>query len=131
MRKDFVVICRFPFVASGGVDGKIIVSVYIPGITALPNSKITQYTNFLSQRMPMSIKPIFINPLFTYIKVVSLVRYNTDVTTNSVNYIKTLVSTTSHDTEVVNTTVSCETTKYYTFLSSKYYTKNAIILFKL
>lgn len=86
--------------AFGGEDavpplfGKVIVSVNISGIPVIPNSKVVEYTNFLRQRCPMSIQPIFINPEFTYLLINSTVKYNVNLTTNTPNFINSLVATT-------------------------------------
>jgi hypothetical protein len=94
--------------AYGGEDinppqyGKVVVSVNISGVTSLPSSKQTQYTNFLKQRMPMSIQPIFVDPWFTYLQITTLVRYNVNITTNSVNYTQTLVNTTISNYNITN-----------------------------
>lgn len=73
--------------------GKVIISISINGIDQLPSSKITQYTQFVQARNPLSITPVFINPFFTFLQINSLVRYNVNVTTNSANFIQSLVNT--------------------------------------
>lgn len=94
--------------AFGGEDavppqfGKVIISIFIKGITAIPNSKITQYTNFIKARNPMSIQPVFINPLFSFIQVNSIVRYNVNITTNSSAFIQSLVNTTINNYNINN-----------------------------
>lgn len=72
--------------------GKVFVVVDIAGVEGLPESKKTEYYNFIERRSPFGIRPIFVEPEFTYIQVKSKVRYNVSVTTNSINRIKTLVT---------------------------------------
>lgn len=73
--------------------GKVFVAVDIRNVDGLPEAKKTAYFNFLKRRSPMAIDPIIIEPESTYIGINSLVRYNLNVTTNSINRIKTLVTT--------------------------------------
>lgn len=71
--------------------GKVIVSVEISNVDGLPDSKKQEYYTFLKERCPLTIVPIFKDPLFTYIHIDSLVRYNVNVTPASKERIKTLV----------------------------------------
>jgi hypothetical protein len=71
--------------------GKIFVSVDISNVDGLPDSKKTEYTNFLRRRCNLSIKPIFVEPEFTYIDIHSLVRYNINTSNLTAENIKTLV----------------------------------------
>ena len=71
--------------------GKVIVSVDIDQIDGLPDSKKQEYYNFLKTRCGLTITPIFKDPLFTFLHVDSLVRYNVNISPSSVERIKTLV----------------------------------------
>lgn len=73
-------------------SAKVVVSIDISNVEGLPNSKVEEYTNFLARRSPFGIKPIFVEPSFTYLQINSKVRYNINVTTNSASRIKALVT---------------------------------------
>lgn len=68
--------------AYGGEDasppqyGRIFVSVDLNGIDGLPKIKETEYKRFLKSRASVAMDPIFIAPDYTYLKVVSNVKYN-------------------------------------------------------
>jgi len=72
--------------------GRVFISVDIDEVDGLPESKKDEYHNFIIRRSPLSIEPIFIEPEFLYLAINSLVRYNLNVTTNSINRIKTIVT---------------------------------------
>ena len=92
---------KFPEISAvavfGGEDvdpprfGKIFVSVDIADSDGLPDSKKTEYYSFLKRRCNLSIKPIFIEPEFTYLDINSLVRYNINVSSISEENIRTIV----------------------------------------
>jgi len=77
--------------------GKIFVSVDISNVDGLPESKKTEYYNFLKRRCNLSIKPIFIEPEFTFIDITSLVRCNINISDLSADNIKTLVVSAIND----------------------------------
>ena len=77
--------------------GKVFVAVDIADVEGLPESKITEYFNFLKRRSAFSIDPIIVEPDISYLRIISKVRYNLNVTTNSTNRIKTLVTNTILD----------------------------------
>lgn len=72
--------------------GKVFVSVDISNVDGLPESKKTEYTNFLKSRSPLSIEPLFTEPDYLYYNIDSLVRFNLNVTANSLERIKSLVT---------------------------------------
>lgn len=72
--------------------GKVFVSIDISDVEGLPESKKTSYYNFIKRRAPLSIDAIIIEPERLYLSIYSLVRYNLNITTNSINRIKTLVT---------------------------------------
>ena len=84
--------------------GKVVVSLNIANVQGLPQSKQKQYYDFLKSRCPLSIFPIFVPPQYTYIKVASVVRYNVNVTNETINRIKTIVvdAITNFNTEFLN-----------------------------
>jgi hypothetical protein len=74
--------------------GKVIISIDVSDVDGVPASKQQEYYAYLKQRCPLSIDPIFKDPLFTYLQVNSTVRYNLNVTSSSIDRIKTLVTNT-------------------------------------
>ncbi len=69
--------------------GRVFVAVDLENINGLPDSKKEEYFKFIRLRSPL--KPIFIEPQFTYLQVDSLVRYNQNITTNTPISMKTLI----------------------------------------
>ena len=84
--------------AYGGEDlnppqyGKVFVAVDLKETDILPDSKKTEYYNFLKPRSPVSIDPVFVSPEYMYLGVTSRVKYNVNVTGLSPSDIKTIVS---------------------------------------
>lgn len=72
--------------------GKVFVSVDISNVEGLPPIKKDEYYKFLDKRSPFGLRPVFIEPNFIYVSVNSIVRYNLNLTSNSPNRIKTLVT---------------------------------------
>lgn len=72
--------------------GFIVVSADI-GLDTLPISKENEYRAFLLKRMTMSMEPLFLDPGRSYVHVDTIIRYNINVTTNTPNYIQSLVAT--------------------------------------
>lgn len=70
--------------------GKVFVAVDLNEVDSLPQVKIDQYYNFLKPRSPVSIDPVFVNPEYTYIQVMSTINYNVNVTRLSTEDIKTI-----------------------------------------
>lgn len=85
--------------AYGGEDlsppqyGKVFVAVDLLGIDGLPESKKDEYYSFLKPRSPVSIDPVFVSPEYTYIQVVSNVKYDLNTSRLTQDDIKILVST--------------------------------------
>lgn len=71
--------------------GKVFISIDINNVDGLPDSKKTEYANFLSTRSMFSIIPRFIEPEILNLAVKTVVRYNINVTTNTDNRIIALV----------------------------------------
>lgn len=71
--------------------GKVFLAVDLKEVDGLPDSKRTQYYNFLKPRSPVSIDPVFVNPDYIYIGVNTKVRYNVNITSLSTDDIKTVV----------------------------------------
>lgn len=73
--------------------GYVVVSIDLSELDTLPISKEKAYNEFLLARMPMSLKPLFVDPVHLYAQVNSVVRYNKNITLNTPAYIKSLVTT--------------------------------------
>jgi hypothetical protein len=71
--------------------GKVIVALDIANVSGLPQSKLTQYYDFLKARCPLTVIPVFLSPIYTYIKIVTTVKYNINVTSESIDRMKTIV----------------------------------------
>jgi len=82
--------------------GKVIVAIDLKTTDQIPASRRTVYRNFLKRRSPLSIDPVFVNPEFTYVKVKSLVKYNINETALSANDIRTIITSTIQNYNVVN-----------------------------
>jgi hypothetical protein len=84
--------------AYGGEDldppqfGKVFVAVDLKEVDGLPEAKKDIYYRFLKPRSPVSIDPVFVNPEYTYIGLVSTVKYNVNITKLSTEDIRTLVT---------------------------------------
>lgn len=82
--------------------GKVVISVSLDNLEQLPISKITEYYNFIKNRCSLTITPIFINPEYTYLNVKSLIKYNINITTDSVERVKTLVMAAVSNFNIIN-----------------------------
>jgi len=71
--------------------GRVFVSIDIKNVDGIPQSKVVEYTNFLTRRAPVSIEPVFVSPDPLNLYIESLVRYDTALTDLSPNDITTIV----------------------------------------
>lgn len=71
--------------------GKVFVSVDISDVDGLPESKKTEYFNFIKRRAPLTIDPIFIEPDYLYLDINTLIKYDIGLTKLTPERIKTLV----------------------------------------
>lgn len=78
--------------ASPPLYGRVVISIYIPGFTTIPNSRKSTYEQFLAGRMPTGLKPYWIDPVFTFVEVDTTVNYDVSVTTNTPQRISSLVT---------------------------------------
>ena len=95
---------NFPEIAGaaayGGEDrdppvyGKVYVAVDLIGADGVSDLDKDRYYKFLKQRSSVSIDPVIEDPDFLYVEVDTTVRYNVNVTNQSIADIKTLVETT-------------------------------------
>jgi hypothetical protein len=60
--------------------GSVIIAVALQGVDLLPDSKKTEFLNFIQPRSPLSVTPQFINPDFLYVGVNSTINYNINIT---------------------------------------------------
>jgi hypothetical protein len=71
--------------------GRVFISVDITDVEGLPTTKINDYFRFVKERSPVSIEPIFVDPDFTSIEVVSQVNFDANLTDLGSEDIETLV----------------------------------------
>jgi hypothetical protein len=71
--------------------GKVIIGVVIAGIQGIPQTKVEQFTNFLTSRNSTIVTPVFITPTYVWIKVNSTVFYDYTQTALSKGYIESAV----------------------------------------
>jgi len=60
--------------------GKVFLSLKLYGFDFVPDSKVTEYSDFLTGRAPLTIIPVFIEPQYLYASLKSTVKYNVNVT---------------------------------------------------
>lgn len=83
--------------AYGGEDltppqfGKVFIAVDITNVDGFPESKKTEYKNFIDRRSPFGIRPVFVDPEFSYLSVRSKVRYDVNVTSASRETLKSII----------------------------------------
>lgn len=70
--------------------GKVFVAVDLNEVDGLPESKKVEYYRFLKPRSPVSIDPVFVDPEYTYINVISSIKYNVNTTRLTADDINTL-----------------------------------------
>jgi hypothetical protein len=110
-------------VAYGGEEasppryGKVIISVDLQDSDLLPPSNRDIYTSFIKQRSPLSIDPVFVAPTYTYLDVVTNVRYNINETSLSPNDIETLVTSAILNYNTDNLDGFKKTLRYSQFLA--------------
>jgi hypothetical protein len=70
--------------------GKVFVAVDLNEVDGLPESKRNEYYRFLKPRSPVSIDPVFVNPEYTYINIISSIKYNINTTRLTADDVNTL-----------------------------------------
>lgn len=98
---ESILLANFPEIqavaAFGGEDsippqyGKVFISVDVVNSDGVSEVDKTRFLNFVRPRAAIGIEPVFINPEFLYIDLVTDVRYNTSVTSLTPSAIETLV----------------------------------------
>lgn len=71
--------------------GKVFIAAQLADLDGLPDSKKQQYLTFLSNRAPLTITPVFIDPERVYASVVSTVKYDVNSTLMTADDISTFV----------------------------------------
>jgi hypothetical protein len=61
--------------------GRVIVALDIEDVDGIPDAKKREYENFLRRRCGLTIRPILVEPAYTYLSIRALVSYNINVTT--------------------------------------------------
>ena len=84
--------------------GKVFIAIDVSDVEGIPENRKNEYYAFIKKRSPLSIDPIIIEPIFTYISVTSRVRYNINVSKSTPERLKALVtqSITNYNTEYLN-----------------------------
>lgn len=77
--------------------GKVAVSVVLTGSEAISDSKKNEFKRYLSDKTPLTIEPIFVNPEFMYIDAVVNVFYSYKQTTKSEAELEALIRTVVSD----------------------------------
>lgn len=71
--------------------GRVIISVDVFGTEGAGDSEIQEYKNFLADKTPLTIEPVFVPPEFLYVDLDLKVYYNPKVTTKSSDEIRQVV----------------------------------------
>jgi hypothetical protein len=79
------------------VFGKVFIAVDLKNVDGVPDIRKQQYYNFIKPRASLSIDPVFIDPDFMYVDIVSTVRYNLNTTALNSESLKELILTAIRD----------------------------------
>lgn len=74
--------------------GRVAVSVNLLGNKLLSDAAQNDYTNFLAEKSPLTIEPIFVNPLFLYLSAEINVNYSRKQTGKSAAQLETIIRNT-------------------------------------
>lgn len=72
--------------------GKVFIAIDVSNVDGIPENKRDEYYSFIKARSPLSIDPIIIEPIFTYLSVNSKVRYNINISKSTPDRLKSLVT---------------------------------------
>ena len=72
--------------------GKVFISLKLYNFDNIPQDKVTEYSQFLTTRAPLTIIPVFIEPNYIYASVATTVKYNINQTTLQPADISTFVT---------------------------------------
>ena len=70
--------------------GKVFIALQISGFSGLPESKKTEYYNFISRRAGITTTPVFVLPDYLYVKVSTNIKYNLNTSGLNLSDISTL-----------------------------------------
>jgi hypothetical protein len=84
--------------------GKVFIAIDVSDVDGIPENRKNEYYSFIKRRSPLSIDPIIVEPIFTYIAVTSKVRYNVNISKATPERLKSLVTKSINDynTEYLN-----------------------------
>lgn len=103
--KDYEILLRqrFPEIQSvsayGGDEldppqyGRVAISVNLQGEGILSDTNKNAYIRYLSDKSPLTIEPIFVDPEFLYVETIVDVTYSRKLTTKSTQQLETLIRT--------------------------------------
>lgn len=94
--------------------GKVFISVLINGVDGIPAGKITDYTNWINDKLTVTLVPVFINPTFLFVDVNTTIKYNINVTQ---------VDPETISSEVANTILTFNTQNLNDFKTNLYYSQ--------
>lgn len=94
--------------------GKVFIAVALAGITVLPQSAITNFTNFLANKAVATLTPVFINPIYINLYVYSTVTYNVNISAVTPSTIRS---------EVINAISSFSNNNLNDFATDFYYSQ--------
>ena len=101
--KDYEILLRqrFPDIQSVSVyggdeldppqDGRVAISINLQGEGILSNTNKNAYIRFLSDKSPLAIEPVFVDPEFLYAETIVDVAYSRKLTTKSTQQLETLI----------------------------------------
>jgi hypothetical protein len=72
--------------------GKVFIAIDVSNIDGIPENKKDEYYSFIKARSPLSIDPIIIEPIFTYLSINSKVRFNINISKSTPDRLKSLVT---------------------------------------
>lgn len=72
--------------------GKVYIALSISGIDGIPESKKTEYYNYIKPKMVGPLQPVFVDPTYLYCRVDTDVKYNLNTTTLKPEEIELLVA---------------------------------------
>lgn len=71
--------------------GKVAISINLQGSTTLSDTKKNDFLNFLSDKTPLSIEPIFVNPEFLFVETIVNVAWSRKQTGKSTSELEALI----------------------------------------
>jgi len=74
--------------------GKVAISVNLQGSDLLSSSSKSEYTNYIIQKSPLTIEPIFVDPEFLFAELKVNIYYSRNSTSKSMSEIETIVRNT-------------------------------------